>query len=631
MSTGFRLVYPSRDRIRFDGGMNSNYEKSLIDDNQSPSCQNVRFDNGSVRTRGGTTKITTATLGTFVGDGIYTRHTDDGGETMVVFGGTRLFYWTGSTFATTPSATSVFTAGVRVAGAEQENYLFVNNGSTIAYKYNGDFTRHGVYPQTSAPTITSQTTGGLTGDYRYKVVNVNTNLVESDASAASTTFTAAAATLRVTLQTFALSYGIAARRIYRTAAGGSTYKRVATVSDHTTTTYDDNIADASLGVDAPTDNGVPPAYNAIVFHANRLFMNDTANPNYLWWTELDSPYTVKSTSFIKIGDNTSDLIRGLAVYENHLLVLCAKSAYIIYMPDTDPDNWQKIRVQTPYGSQSHFGTFAFENKVMVPVVENEKFVGFAPFSGSGIAPSATFLTVNTIESMLASEPVEDQMFAVQEGYLSNISSMVFKNRAYISVTGGSAQTTNNKLWVFDFSREKSGSSKYAWSPDTGVEAAQFTIYDGKLYFVTSSSPCYVNEYETTSYNDNGSAINSYFWTKEFSADGTSSIQTHKDFRYIKLLCENSGDYYMNLNVRVNSDVGDGNVFRVDLNPGGSLWGTMIWGSDLWGGGTDESDKKITLGGTRGERIQFRFSNQNTADQKFEVHGLRFYFNSRGYR
>lgn len=47
---------------------------------------------------------------------------------------------------------------------------------------------------------------------------------------------------------------VTARKIYRTAAGGSTYMLLATIGDNTTTTYTDNIADASLGAGAPTSN-----------------------------------------------------------------------------------------------------------------------------------------------------------------------------------------------------------------------------------------------------------------------------------------------------------------------------------------------------------------------------------------
>ncbi len=48
--------------------------------------------------------------------------------------------------------------------------------------------------------------------------------------------------------------GVTARKLYRTAAGGSVYMLLATIADNTTTTYTDNIADASLGAGAPSTN-----------------------------------------------------------------------------------------------------------------------------------------------------------------------------------------------------------------------------------------------------------------------------------------------------------------------------------------------------------------------------------------
>lgn len=47
---------------------------------------------------------------------------------------------------------------------------------------------------------------------------------------------------------------VTARKLYRTAADGSTYLLLATIADNTTTVYTDNIADASLGAGAPVTN-----------------------------------------------------------------------------------------------------------------------------------------------------------------------------------------------------------------------------------------------------------------------------------------------------------------------------------------------------------------------------------------
>ena len=88
---------------------------------------------------------------------------------------------------------------------------------------------------------------------------------------------------------------------------------------------------------------------------------------------------------------------------------------------------------------------------------------------------------------------------------------------------------------------------------------------------------------------------------------------------------------MNMNIRLDSDSGDGNISQVDLNPGGALWGTATWGGALWGGGADEMDKKIFLGQLTGKRIQFKFSNQSKVNQKFKLIGLTLTYNLKGQR
>jgi hypothetical protein len=87
-----------------------------------------------------------------------------------------------------------------------------------------------------------------------------------------------------------------------------------------------------------------------------------------------------------------------------------------------------------------------------------------------------------------------------------------------------------------------------------------------------------------------------------------------------------GVYY-----KTDSDSGEGDLQRVNLNPGGSLWGTAVLGVDLWGGGTDRKNEKINLRGKKGKRLQLKFSNLNTVGSAFKVIRGRFYYNVRGWR
>jgi len=279
MAANNNRIYPPKRRLEFDGGLDSKFDKELLPENESPDCLNVIFDQGAVETRGGITQLSTSTVGSYICDGLFTRTDNDGAnQTMVAWFNGNFYDFNATTFTTVPSGQSVYTAGLRVCAAEYENYIFFGNGSGTPYKYGGDsdsFTHHGVdVPSTAIGSVDTAATGNaLTGDYQYKVTYVNSNLVEGDTSEATTTFTAATENIALTdIPIAPQSFGVNSRRLYRTEDGGSTFKRLTTLNDNTTTSYDDAISDGSLGVSAPTDNGAPGNYSAILYHQARMFI-----------------------------------------------------------------------------------------------------------------------------------------------------------------------------------------------------------------------------------------------------------------------------------------------------------------------------------------------------------------------
>lgn len=640
----FQRLYPPAEGtpplIFFDGGLNTKFSPALLSDNESPDCLNVVFNNGAVQTRGGSTQLNTIAMGSFsagsfVIDGLYTRNARgaNGTETMVAFCGGQMYTLATTTFITVASAQSVWTAGVRVACDQAENYIFAGNGNVIPYKYNGtEFTRHGIYPPTATATAASNAVGVITGDYRYKYTFVNSNSVESDVSPVMGTFTAAAATIRLTITTAPISWGVNSRNIYRTVAGGTAYLRVGSIANNTATTFDDNNADSALGVAAPTDQGVPPLYNIITFLNDRLWVNDPNNLNYLWYSELGNPYVFKTTSFQRIGDNTSDLLRAIGQYANAIVAIADKSITVGLMNDTTPGNWKWIVSKSNYGTRSPFCLPGFDDNILFPAIqESTKFVGFAKFTGTTVQPDQTILTVMNAGSLLNSEKIEPDMFNVQSAYLLNTTGIAWKNKIFISLTYGAQQTTNNRIYVYDYSlSDLSKPQSYSWVPYTGLNASQFTVYGGNLYYGSSTPNGLVYQMETTSYNDNGAAINSYYYTKEFSGY-PGEENNNKDFRKLQAIVDASGAYYMDLAAILDSGSGSGSAQLIDLTPAGALWDVGVWDIAQWGPAPNRKEANVFLASSNGKRIQFRFSNQNAVNQYFKVHWMKFRYNIKGLR
>lgn len=628
-----RVISPSKGRYLFDGGLNTKFEKTIIGDNESPDCLNVVFSNGSVGTRDGFARINTAAVGSFVCDGLYTRRSNAGAQTMIMFAGGTGWQFAGTSFSTIPSAQSVFTAGVRVAATEYQNHLFIGNGYVTPYKYNGtDFTRHGVYPPVTTASVSTGAAGSLTGDYLYKVTFVNSQSVESDVGPVTATHTAASTKISMTsLPTAAQSWGVNARRIYRTAAGGSTFKLLTTINDNTTTTYLDEILDAALGAEAPTDNGVPPLYGVVCYHRDRVFCNDPSNPNFVNYSDLQEPYTFGAANIRRFGDNTADIVRAIAVDGENLVIFGDRGIELIYMPSTDDSEWINVKVKSDFGCMSPFGVVKYNNGLLFPAMQAGKFVGFAHLVGDVVAPSATLLTVSTAGSELVSDRVEPDMLSVKVADVAEISGFIFKNKAHFAVPYETTATENNRIYVFDFSISNlSKNTPYAWSPWSGLYAAQFAEYGGDLYFGDGRANGFIWKQNSGVYHDNSVAIDSYYWTKEYGGSLTD-YNYFKDFRFANILVELAGDFNMNFTARVDSDMGSGNTDVIDLDPGGSLWGGMVWGEDTWGGGAGQAEVTMDLGTLSGKRIQFKFDNQEAVSQNFKVHGLNFLYNQKGHR
>ncbi len=652
-NTTYTRLYPGQESLVFDGGKDNKFEKALIPENESPDCLNVEFVNGAVGTRNGAVRINTIAAGNVPFDGFYCRRASDGlTENLLGFIGGHMLQLGATTFNTVPSAQSVFTIGSRVGADLAENHIFIGNGGAGPYKYDGTyFTQHGISAPVATCSVATGTTGSLStnGVYLYRVTHVNSALVESNMGPVSNTFVVGAssgyaANLTSIPVGTAPSQGVNARYVYRTLNGGGSFFRVTKILDNTTTTYTDTTADTSLGSPAPLDNGTPPMYNAICYLRNLLFVNDANNPNYVWYSVIGQPYTFASTNFFKVGDNAGDLVRGFAAYDNSLVIFCENSTWLNYMPDPGtPSGWQQIKTNSPYGSRAPYCALNCNVRgqmlVLHPVQQNKIFAGFAALLGQTLDESISFQAVTNAGSDLQSQVIEPDMFNIPTSYEGLITGIVYKNRAFVSVPYGISQTSNNRVYVWDFSLSNVKKDQPAsWAPWTGtpMNITQFAIYGGKIYAASSTSSGYVYRIiDTGTYDDDGASINSYWTSKEYSGYVEDTNLT-KDFRYINMLYDNAGSYYMNMSYVTDSSVGVGNTVQINLTSGGSVWGTgangLVWGVGTWGGGVSQTESRIYFGSAvRGKRISITFSNQNIAGQRFMVHRAQFLYNTRGYR
>ncbi len=127
---------------------------------------------------------------------------------------------------------------------------------------------------------------------------------------------------------------VTARNLYRTVANGSTYLKLAALADNATTVYTDNIADASLGVQAPVTNTTGDPYLLSLVTLARMWAEQETGRAFLpqtfvlwldsfpWWRApiwLPNP-PARAVSSIKYYD------------ENGVLQTWASTNYITVIP-----------------------------------------------------------------------------------------------------------------------------------------------------------------------------------------------------------------------------------------------------------------------------------------------------------
>lgn len=124
------------------------------------------------------------------------------------------------------------------------------------------------------------------GVHRYLATFVTAD-GETDAGAVSAALTVVDKTAngKVTLTNIPVGgSAVTARNLYRTVAGGSTYLKLAQLADNTTTAYTDNIADASLGVQAPTANTTSNPYVLSLIQMARMWAEQETSRAFLTQT-----------------------------------------------------------------------------------------------------------------------------------------------------------------------------------------------------------------------------------------------------------------------------------------------------------------------------------------------------------
>lgn len=610
---------------RFDGGLNTKATPLHGSPDQSPDLQNVIFDDeGAVQTSRGFTKFNSALIATASIDMLHSFVSNSGTAQLMAICNGNLYRMSGNTAIAIASGASVYTKNVGVFATTFQNKMFLTDGYVKPMKWNGtDFTQMGV-PVCSAPTGITTTAGLLTGSYHYAIVGVNSYTVKGDYGTVGANITAASSTITLSdIPVFPTSAGVINKYIVRNTAGASGVMYLVTSITNAVTSFVDNTPDASLIDLAPLDNGLPQYFTTMIPHMGRMFgaSKTSSNPMYLYFSNADDPEIWGSEDYVRIGEGDGLPIVGLATLANAILI--AKndghgngSMYVLSTPDNQSINWRIIQLDTQSGSQSA--------KVMT------KFANSIAYLNRYGVYDLSELSVGDIKVDALSYNIEPEIFTLAKNYLAQAVAITWQNKVWISVPYGATQPTNNMILQYDFVRGRQTQERTlgAWSKFPNMAISDMTIHEGNLYGGSADDTGFIYQLDT-GYNANGIAIDSYYKTMAIKGKPEHEEYT-KVWRYAYITVECTGDWMMEIQYLIDFNDESGNSVQIDLDPGGSLWGTAIIGVDKYGVAIERKKVRVDFKNSVSKILQLKFGT-NTIDQYFKVHNAEIFYSLRGLR
>lgn len=210
------------------------------------------------------------------------------------------------------------------------------------------------------------------GAHRYLATFVTAD-GETEAGTVSAAVTVADKTVNGKVELTAIPIGgalVTSRKLYRTAAGGSTYLLLATIANNTATTYTDNIADSALGAEAPTTNTtddpllslfITAARQAAEQELHRYLITQTLDAYFDAFPGYDDDYqimlpplqSVTSITYVDTDGDSQTLAANQYSVDAKSLPARITPAYGVSWPSTrDQNNAVTVRFVAGYGVAS---------------------------------------------------------------------------------------------------------------------------------------------------------------------------------------------------------------------------------------------------------------------------------------
>lgn len=332
--------------------------------------------------------------------------------------------------------------------------------------------------------------------------------------------------------------------------------------------------------------GSPPVSKFCVFHKNRLWLVDAANPTKLVFSELGDYQQYLSTSFIYApSPKSGDPITGIKVFQDNLVVFTRKTKYILF--GDDPGNFVLRQSSGKKGAVNQNVIQSDPNYIYYLSDD-----GVYRYNGS------------------ADEQVSDKIQTEIDSMADKTTAVaVIHNNYYRLYYKSASGTTNDATVLWD-------TLNNFWLRDSGTYVDKpFVNEANELYEGSSLVGALYNA--ETAYSDLGKPIAFIYWTKYFG-DGLRRLLLRRVIPSIRLQTQ---PYDLNIYIDIDQRNTIPLRYTIDAQASGYTWGQgspANWGAGspiLWGSATVSSP--TVLRGTEAYWHQLRFE-QTGVDTPVEI-------------
>lgn len=360
--------------------------------------------------------------------------------------------------------------------------------------------------------------------------------------------------------------------------------------------------------DAEALGGSPDNATMVEYHRNHLWSaGEAASPSRVNFSNICTTSstcieTYTATDFFELDTNDGQIVTAIKSGLDCLYVW--KTASIFRICGTSRDTFTQEQMVRDIGTRSNDSVEVINNQFLFKTQLGD----YAVYDGG-------------INVKILSTKIEGTLAALNLDRIDDVRATAFDDgtgdQDYYVCETASGASTHNRVLVYDTFHQ-------SWTKFTGIACnAIWTFETGTLQNAIAFGDYagFVSEYPDTN-ADAGVAIDAFWQSGQWRVP---EIPQRKTFRVAQLYVEQSGDYNLVFNHRLDFDA-HGTDTSINLAGSGALWDTAVYDSDTY---ADLTTKIGPVEINEGDYFfQWRIENGN-ASEPFTVKGLRVYVEASG--